>query len=149
MPTPMPEVLPERDMDMVKDESPMLPMTPMTPIAPATPPPPMPRFATEGWQMLESPDIDADEIPLMESVYCPPEDGYVPQAVSPIMQPEQWGPLMPMPHHHHHGCGQGHGCGCGCGGGHQMPMVSPIHVMHPCGCHMMAHPYGYNWHGNH
>ena len=109
--------------------------------------------------MLESPDIDADEIPLMESVYCPPEDGYIPQAVSPVMQPEeqwpvyptmqpeQWGPIMPMHHQQHHGCGQGHGCGCG--GGHQMPMMSPIHVMPPCGCNMMAHPYGYNWHGNH
>lgn len=138
------------------------PMIEESPVFQSRPPgtPPEPSSILEGWQLVESPEMPSYESPEMpsyespmyhfeESAYCPPEDGYVPQALSPSYQMP-----MPMPNHHH---GQ-QGGGCGCGGGHQpvmMPM--PLFYGHPCHCnspthahpfHMMPAPHQSNWYGS-
>ena len=59
------------------------------PIAPPIPSP------VEGWQLIESPDMymepdmffeESPVFSMEQSAPCPPEEGYVPQVVSPEMQ---------------------------------------------------------------
>ncbi|MCM3743461.1 SafA/ExsA family spore coat assembly protein [Sporosarcina luteola] len=86
-----------------------------------------PTYPITGWELMESPMMPEEmmESPMMteespeQEVYCPPEQGYVPQMVSPefqnpygMMQPPQqpfaFGyPCPPMHQPMHH-------CGCSC-----------------------------------
>ncbi|GKV54402.1 hypothetical protein NCCP2222_03490 [Sporosarcina sp. NCCP-2222] len=136
-----------------KEESPICPGQ-----APGAFPPQYPMSG--GWKMVESPMFEKEEkeSPMMqqqweESVHCPPEQGYVPQMISPAQnQPFHIYPMQPQPYQF--GCSQG--CDCGCG---QQPMhVSPMY-QHPCWgmpapYHGPYHPmpiagpqYGYNSYG--
>lgn len=88
-----------------------------SPIYPGRGPGVSPPYPVRGWELMESPTIPLESPEHM--VYCPPEQGYVPQMVSPeyqnpsemMMQPQQpffFGyPCPPMPVHHcgcpHHG----------------------------------------------
>lgn len=73
-----------------------------------------PPYPIRGWELVESPMMQHES--PEHFVHCPPEQGYVPQMVSPefqnpygMMQPQQpfvFGyPCQPMPQHH---------CNCGC-----------------------------------
>lgn len=72
-----------------------------------------PSYPTSGWELMESPSFPQLESPD-QMVYCPPEQGYVPQMISPeyqnpygmMMYPqEQFGHCQPCPPMHHYGCG--------------------------------------------
>lgn len=75
-----------------------------------------PPYPIRGWELMESPMVQHES--PEHFVHCPPEQGYVPQMVSPefqnpygmMMQPQQpfvFGyPCQPMHQPHH--------CGCGC-----------------------------------
>ena len=149
----VPATRPMMESPMSMPQMPMLPMESMqmmeSPIYPSQGPAMMPQFnpMPDGWQMLESPAITEMESPDMGmlSAPCPPEQGYIPQAVPPMMQggwsPIQPGfPMMPMGSHQHDcGCGCSGGCGCGCKDKQPM-MVLPMHWgMHPCQCHYPQH----------
>lgn len=102
-----------------------------SPIVPGQGPSMMPPFnpMPNGWQMIESTAIQELES-SMDGTPCPPETGYIPQAVSPMGQ-GGWSPLQPCPPPIHNGCG------CGCHGGHQ-PMIAPVQwYCHPCHPHLM------------
>ncbi|MBB4825833.1 morphogenetic protein associated with SpoVID [Sporosarcina luteola] len=117
----MPEIKEE-----YQDESPICPGQ-----APGTFQPQYP--TSGGWKMVESPLFESEEkeSPMMqqwdESVHCPPEQGYVPQLVSPAQTYPYGGYPMSQQHHYQFGCSQG--CDCGCG---QQPMsISPMQQS-PC-----------------
>ncbi|HEX5564052.1 MAG TPA: LysM peptidoglycan-binding domain-containing protein [Sporosarcina sp.] len=87
-----------------------------SPIYPGRGPGVSPPYPIRGWELMESPTEPMESPEQMD--HFPPEQGYVPQMVSPEFQnpygmmqqqPYAFGhPCMPM---HHFGCG---GCGCGC-----------------------------------
>jgi morphogenetic protein associated with SpoVID len=150
MPLPMPS-LPSTQLPMYEEECEESPV--FTSQEPAMLPQQMPMV--EGWQLIESPDYLYEESPEMDlqpSAWCPPEEGYIPQSLSPAMQ--QGFPMMPFPAFHQ---------GCGCDGHqhhqHQQPMMMmPLFYGHPCNCQpsMQPMPYqmmptqyqGSNWYGS-
>lgn len=76
-----------------------------------------PPYPITGWELMESPMMQ--EQSPEQQVYCPPEQGYVPQMVSPeyqnpygMMQPpqQQFSYVYPCPPMHQ----PMHHCGCGC-----------------------------------
>ncbi|MFJ7933546.1 LysM peptidoglycan-binding domain-containing protein [Sporosarcina sp. NPDC096371] len=153
LPLPTPS-LPSTQFPMYEEECEESPI--FSSQGPATLPQQMPMM--EGWQLIESPDYQCEESPEMDlepSAWCPPEQGYVPQALSPAMQPGY--PMMPYPSYQQ-------GCGCGCSGHHHQqhqqyqPMMMPLFYGSPCNCQspmqsmpyqMMPTPYqGSNWYGS-
>ncbi len=114
---------------------------------------PLPTPMIDGWQLIESPDHLFEESPNLDlepAAWCPPEQSYIPQAISPAYQQDL--PMMPYPSFHH---------GCGCGGQQpyqQQPMMMmPMYYGPLCNCHssMQPTPYqmmptyqGTNWYGS-
>lgn len=140
MPLPTPS-LPSTQFPMYEEECEESPI--FSSQGPAEMPQQMPQQMpmVEGWQLVESPDNLFEESPewdLQPSAWCPPEQGYIPQSLSPAMQ--QGFPMMPFPVSQQ---------GCGCDGHqyhhqHHHPMM-----MMPLFYQMMPTPYqGSNWYGS-
>lgn len=124
MPAPaMPQqVMPSREMPMppakLGVKPPAIDMTEEveefeeSPIYPGRGPGASPPYPISGWELTESPMMPEESPELM--VHCPPEQGYVPQMVSPQFQ-NPYGMMQPQqPFAFGHPCQPMHHCGCGC-----------------------------------
>ncbi|MBE1554589.1 LysM peptidoglycan-binding domain-containing protein [Sporosarcina limicola] len=151
MPMPMPPPMPQMSPPMPAPQRPIFEMeSEESPIFSSQGPAIQPSYnqMPDGWQLLESPnmtemagmadmtDMESPAMCMQSPPICSPEQGYIPQVVSPAMQ-GGWGPMqtghsmMHFPAFYHF---------CGCGGQH--PMM-PMHWGHPCHCNVPMQPTPY------